>query len=65
MKKSDGRGAATGLTIDNVEDSIVALRSASAATRNSKKLRDAARLKKQREERAKRKQSAPGLPEKS
>jgi hypothetical protein len=62
MKKSDGRGAAKGLTLDNVEDSIVALREVSAPTRNSKKLRDAARLKKQREERAKQKQQAASRP---
>jgi hypothetical protein len=58
MKKSDGRGAARGLTLDNLEDSIGPLRDASAHTRVLKKLRDDATLKKQRATRAAQKSAA-------
>jgi hypothetical protein len=59
VKKPEGRGAAEGLTLDNLEDKMIALQNASAPTRNSKRRRDAARLKKKREEHAQAKLSAP------
>jgi hypothetical protein len=59
VKNPDGRGAAEGLTLDNLEDKIAALQDASAPTRNSKRRRDAARLKKKREEHAQAKLAAP------
>ncbi|MGE0602631.1 MAG: hypothetical protein AB7O46_02465 [Xanthobacteraceae bacterium] len=59
MKQNDNRGAAKGLTLDNLEDMIGSLRHASAPTRNSKRRRDAARLKKSREARAKQKLKEP------
>jgi len=62
LKKPHGQDAASGLTLDNMEDMIVSLREASSDTRNSKRLRDAARLKKQRENRAKLKLAAAARP---
>lgn len=59
MKQNDSRSGAQGLTLDNFEDMIGSLRHASAPTRNSKRLRDAARLKKSREARAKQKLKEP------
>lgn len=50
-KKPDSRGAAKGLNLDNLEDMVVGLRKASEPTRNSKRLRDAARYEKMRLER--------------
>lgn len=51
--KSDGRGAARGLTLDNMEAMSTGLRVASEPIRTAKIKRDAARYEKQREERAK------------
>lgn len=62
LKKPQGHDAASGLTLDNLEDKIASLRDASSHTRNSKRLRDAARLKKQREDRAKLKLAAAARP---
>jgi hypothetical protein len=47
-KNAGGRGAAKGLNLDNLEDMVAGLRRASEPTRNSKRLRDAARYEKQR-----------------
>ncbi len=51
--KSDGRGAARGLTLDNMEAMSTGLRVASEPIRTAKIKRDAARYEKQREDRAK------------
>jgi hypothetical protein len=59
VKTPDGRGAAEGLTLDNLEDKMIALQNASAPTRNSKRRRDEARLQKKREEHAQAKLAAP------
>lgn len=50
-KKSDSRGAAKGLNLDNLEDMVVGLRHASESTRVAKKLRDTARVQKARADR--------------
>ena len=51
--KNDGRGAARGLTLDNMEVMSTGLRAASEPTRTAKKKRDTARYDKMREDRAK------------
>jgi len=54
---SDGRGAAKGLNLYNMEEMTVGLRKASEPTRNSKKRRDAARFEKMRADQAKAKKT--------
>jgi hypothetical protein len=52
-KASDGRGAAKGLTLDNMEAMADGLRIASEPTRRAVKVRNAASYKRTQEERAK------------
>ena len=56
--KGDGRGAARGLTLDNMEVMSTGLRAASEPIRTAKKKRDTARYDKMREDRAKAKPKA-------
>ena len=53
VAKNDGRGAARGLTLDNMEVMSTGLRAASEPIRTAKKKRDTARYDKMREDRAK------------
>ncbi len=53
IAKGDGRGAARGLTLDNMEAMSIGLRSASEPIRTAKIKRDTARYEKMSEERAK------------
>jgi hypothetical protein len=52
ITKGDGRGAARGLTLDNMEAMSTGLRSASEPIRTAKIKRDTARYEKMREDRA-------------
>lgn len=58
VAKNDGRGAARGLTLDNMEVMSTGLRAASEPIRTAKKKRDTARYNKMREDRAKAKPKA-------